>query len=856
MIKCVPPTATNTPIPPTATNTSISATSTYTPTIELTAIIPYNSVSIKYKSFKNGNNNYQRKILIRLYNTSKESLYLDGLEIRYWFKNNDFFSDDFVRIDLAYKNEGGNINSILANTMAVVKKKRQGTQNRYISINFSGAGMIDPNDFIDIETTIIKIGGKPINQEQDWSYGSHEELREWGKIAVYRHYSPEVIIYGSEPENLPYELKVNCGSVFEYPQEPGWKADRLYVEGSWGLRYDQNIGWERETRVPLSELYRNYTIGYDGNGAGGFSYIFDNIPYGEYKIVLKFAEMNPSITSGQRKFYVAAENEVVIPLIDIYDEVGRDEYGYPIALDYTIQVMVVDGQLNLDFIPLVSSEFGPIISAIHILQVSGFENSVPTPISTCYVLDSSFGTGGIATYTSGYYYNTTANDITTDNSGRVITAGIIEDGTGRIGMAIWRYTSEGVLDTTFAGTGYVVHHLPGDGRAGAYGLTLDASGKILITGYGYLEPEKCSMVLCRYNEDGTIDTTFGVDGCVTFTGVSGGRYDWGNSVLTDENGKILVVGLSYNPDYLRSDMVIWRYNPDGTLDTSFGGIGYITSENPGYNSGNKIIIDNEGKILVAGGWGGGACLWRYNMDGTPDTTFNENGFVCLEEVAYAYDVTIDGDNKIVITGESGSGIETDMGICRLNPNGTLDTTFGITGYVAHNNAAGGNGFDYGGGIFIDGQGKILVVGASEDQNGEFKMVIWRYNSNGSPDISFNGGYIVFNGEKNGVAYKGMINSAGEIFAAGEIWWNRTGGAAIWKYIDICELTPTSTPTPISTHTLSPTYTAILTITVTPTITLTPTNTPISPTPTINPTEQYIRNIKDPGIDWLHNADKR
>jgi hypothetical protein len=93
-------------------------------------------------------------------------------------------------------------------------------------------------------------------------------------------------------------------------------------------------------------------------------------------------------------------------------------------------------------------------------------------------------------------------------------------------------------------------------------------------------------------------------------------------------------------------------------------------------------------------------------------------------------------------GSGGSGYSPAIGI--------LDTSFNGTGFVVHNNAAGGNGFDYGNSIYVDNTGKIYVTGYSINSNGIYDMVIWRYNSNGILDTTFNGtGFVVHNNAAGG-----------------------------------------------------------------------------------------------------------
>ena len=178
---------------------------------------------------------------------------------------------------------------------------------------------------------------------------------------------------------------------------------------------------------------------------------------------------------------------------------------------------------------------------------------------------------------------------------------------------------------------------------------------------------------------GELDTSFNGTGIVVHHNAAGGNSnDFGNSIYVGSDSKIYVTGRSINSSG-NTDMVIWRYNSNGTLDTSFGN--------------NGIVVHNN----AAGG----------NSNDVGDSIF------------------VDSTGKIYVTGFSFNGSNYDMVIWRYNSNGTLDTSFGNNGIVVHNNAAGGNGHDVGDSIFVDSTGKIYVTGSSFNGS-NYDMVIWRY----------------------------------------------------------------------------------------------------------------------------------
>jgi uncharacterized delta-60 repeat protein len=190
-------------------------------------------------------------------------------------------------------------------------------------------------------------------------------------------------------------------------------------------------------------------------------------------------------------------------------------------------------------------------------------------------------------------------------------------------------------------------------------------------------------------------------------------------------------------------MVIWRYNSNGRLDSNFG-------------NGGIVVHDN-----AAGGSG--------------------NGFITSD---YGNSIYVDSNGKIYVTGSSYNGSNADMVIWRYNSNGTLDSSFGNNGIVVHHNAAGGDGFDEGKSIYVDNTGKIYVTGCSS--NGiTYDMVIWRYNSSGSLDTSFgNNGIVVHHNAVFGNSFWGnsiYVDNNGNIYVTGHSWNGINNDMVIWKY---------------------------------------------------------------------------
>ena len=244
-----------------------------------------------------------------------------------------------------------------------------------------------------------------------------------------------------------------------------------------------------------------------------------------------------------------------------------------------------------------------------------------------------------------------------------------------------------------------------------------------------------------------------------------------NSVALQNDGKIIVAGkFSTFREVPKNDIV--RLNPNGTIDNSFdSGFGVDGSI-------YSIKIQQDGKILITGNFSNynnnnKYCIARLNSDGSFDNTFVGVG---TNATAYVPSVSIQSDNKIIITGNFTSYNNSPVSyIARLNNDGTLDTSFLATldepasmcaiqddGKILvvkyklssstdtlirlNIDGSGDNSFDVGSGpsgnirtIYIQQNGKIIVGGAFSKFNNIVKKNISRLNSNGVVDVTFSEG---------------------------------------------------------------------------------------------------------------------
>ncbi len=241
--------------------------------------------------------------------------------------------------------------------------------------------------------------------------------------------------------------------------------------------------------------------------------------------------------------------------------------------------------------------------------------------------------------------------MTIDSNGKILVAGVASNGSN-YDFALARYNPNGSLDTSFDTDGKVTTGILSSHDYGN-AMTIDSSGKILVAGYAS-NGSNDDFALARYNPNGSLDTSFDTDGKVTTDILSSD--DYGNAMTIDSNGKILVAGETYNGSNF--DFALARYNPNGSLDTSFDTDGKVTTDISSNDLGYAMTIDSNGKILVAGYAGNGSnydfALVRY---GTPDVAVTTPNMAAAtvgasntNKLLYEIDLAVTGAWNTKLTG--------------------------------------------------------------------------------------------------------------------------------------------------------------------------------------------------------------
>lgn len=367
------------------------------------------------------------------------------------------------------------------------------------------------------------------------------------------------------------------------------------------------------------------------------------------------------------------------------------------------------------------------------LLIGGIYCDTPIFAASPGALDSSFGVAGeISTNILGIER---FGDLAVQDDGKIVVVGANDSND----FVVVRYLSNGQLDASFGGDGIVLTDFDNLPDA-AICIAIQIDGKIVVG--GYTDGTNRDIAIARYNEIGTLDTSFGTGGKFTAIIANDGSTEAINDIALQNDGKIVFAGDT------GGDAFIARLNSNGTFDTTFG-VGGIRRTDFDINNGfNKIAIRADGRIMAVGATGAptDSLIARYTSNGLLDTTFSSDGFdrVNGEPNQEEFNsVAVQSNNFVISVGTSSSSRRTY--ITRHTSSGVLDTTFNTTGIVRLDLSLTA-GFD----VKIQSDGKILIAALSGTSLSDAAdITIFRLNTNGSIDTTFGLNGVVKTNNDNG-----------------------------------------------------------------------------------------------------------
>jgi len=346
-------------------------------------------------------------------------------------------------------------------------------------------------------------------------------------------------------------------------------------------------------------------------------------------------------------------------------------------------------------------------------------------------LDTTFaGTGRVLSGGSGHEG---ARALLVQPDGRIISGGYTVAGDDA-GFAVARHEANGTADATFAGGGLATTDF-GSGDDQLYALALQTDGRLIAAGQADNGSDS-DFGLARYESDGNLDASFGISGRVLTDFGSGD--DIARAVAIQPDGRIVVAGVARSS--AGSQIALARYDADGSLDGSFGQSGLVTTTLGSYAGANALLLLGNGTLVVAGySWNGtdyDLVLARYEADGSLDTTFGDGGRTITDlggrsERLLALVARPGGG--FLVAGHSADiplGGNYDFLLAAYTDTGTLDAGFG-SGGVAQADYSGDDALEA---VAFQPDGKVVAAGYILNESYDFAAT--RYDLTGSLDTTF------------------------------------------------------------------------------------------------------------------------
>jgi uncharacterized delta-60 repeat protein len=477
--------------------------------------------------------------------------------------------------------------------------------------------------------------------------------------------------------------------------------------------------------------------------------------------------------SGYPHFSIACYNTDGSPDLSFHSGTGFVVVAFSASYDYLVNIRIQDD--------------GKIVAAGHAsVDPSRFDIAL-TRINTNGTVDNGFGSNGNGLVTANINSGSEESDyLVIQQDGKIVTGGVytVAGSPTSYRFTGYRYNTDGTPDTGFGNGGSFTDFIP-DSYFVYYSLFHQNDGKLLAVGESNGGTNK-KQFISRFNANGTPDNTYGQNGTYelsTAPGLSSFQPDSkllrttysttnngdimllrnnsdgtpdagfgnGGTVITDfggnesatsigfqADGKIVIGGIWR--DNNGSDFLVVRYNPDGTVDGSFGNGGYVRMNFINEDHVQSIAIASDGKIV----FGGTsitfppyfdrlkfyALVVRLNPDGSPDTNFGDQGKTVIDKSDYDNigNVLVQNDNKIILTRYESSTTGSNPGVFmgRLNADGSIDNIFGQNGNTACD-----------GGVMIQQiDQKILILGNKKNNKNNTDFTLARFDPEGNADLSF------------------------------------------------------------------------------------------------------------------------
>jgi uncharacterized delta-60 repeat protein len=337
--------------------------------------------------------------------------------------------------------------------------------------------------------------------------------------------------------------------------------------------------------------------------------------------------------------------------------------------------------------------------------------------------------------------------------GKIVVAGWtsayddVNDYTYYVGKFV-RLNSNGSLDTSFGGGDGIVDVGPTPfGYSTISDLKLQPDNKIVVS-YSVFE----DVTIGRFNEDGSVDTTFGNGDGVANQHIA--NSDFAHRLALAGDGSIFVSGSSDETHQNFYKAILVKFKPDGSgVDTAFGNGGALRGwDSPQLNGFDisSMVVAPGNKLLIGGDSNGGFGVARLDIStGAADTSFSGDGRVTMPtgRTGNQSSLVLQDDGRIVFSSSGqvpnvpseNARQAYDFYVYRLESDGDIDPTWNDNAGPTIVNFY--NGMDAANAMAIQSDGKVVVAGYTEPPTANERFTntaLARFTASGKLDTTFSG----------------------------------------------------------------------------------------------------------------------
>ncbi len=350
-------------------------------------------------------------------------------------------------------------------------------------------------------------------------------------------------------------------------------------------------------------------------------------------------------------------------------------------------------------------------------------------------LDNTFGINGLWTMDLQLGSDDVAHSMVIDATGRIILAGSSDDGANK-NAAMVRLLSNGALDETFGTNGIVLTDFIAGNQDEVKVIKQHLlTGKLIVGGQSASTSNLALPIIARYSSEGVLDTTFNSTGILSATTIAS---DLQRNMMIEDlevvaNGKISAAGWRKNiSTSISSEFWACRVLSNGTMDNTFSTDGAIAyAEVGGACYGYSLILNGNQDFIIGGtrsylGSNDFRIITITHSGTIPNTSSN---YSLSADVDISYAMTTDVDGKYVLSGSAGSPTSRAFGTLRLLSAGDLqaDNAFDSNGRVTtgFNTNLLNECWD----VVVQNDNKIVCVGYSGND-----IALCRYLGDGEPQL--------------------------------------------------------------------------------------------------------------------------